>query len=195
MKIPCFTGRRTGRKTKMMQHCRLPLGSSHPDESECQPFYQDVGGWRRQNFINARRCDCAHFQQCFPSAMCLRTMRWRKDAPHLWRSVRHVSGKNAYVLPLGFMMDEDVAEKNGTMPAEATSAHRIEARQSSGKRQTASGFAVESGIKGGRAPFCRADSAYYYATYSKTGVDNSAGAGKPGKNQRLYKSFLMDIFP
>jgi len=141
----------------------MPLNVSH--------FYQDVGMEGGKNFY------CAGGATPLLSAMLsiryvladnameegpLRTLVAQRGDTYLY--------ENAYVLPLGFMMDEDVAEKWDYAGGGDIGTQNQLANLLGSDRLLLT--AVESESKAGESSFVAQDSAYYYATYSKTGVDN-----------------------
>ncbi len=85
--------------------------------------------------------------------------------------------------------------KNGTMPAEATSAHRNQLANLLGSDRLLL-TAVESESKAGESSFVAQDSAYYYATYSKTGVDNLQEQVSSGRTRGFTKvshGYILDL--
>ena len=102
--------------------------------------------------------------------------------------------ENAYVLPLGFMMDEDVAEKWDYAGGGDIGTQNQLANLLGSDRLLLT--AVESESKAGESSFVAQDSAYYYATYSKTGVDNLQEQVSSGRTRGFTKvshGYILDL--
>lgn len=158
-------------------------------------FYQDVGMEGGKNFY------CAGGATPLLSAMLsiryvladnameegpLRTLVAQRGDTYLY--------ENAYVLPLGFMMDEDVAEKWDYAGGGDIGTQNQLANLLGSDRLLLT--AVESESKAGESSFVAQDSAYYYATYSKTGVDNLQEQVSSGRTRGFTKvshGYILDL--